>query len=173
MYLFGAYIRKYDIKDKTTPAKSILGFLAMVLLTLGSKAIIRLITKSTLGYAKSDELFISYTSITIILSSINMLLFCLTIRINTLFYRIIAFFAPATLGVYLIHVHPFVFELMLKDAFITLSHETPVILLLHTVGIALVIFLLCSAIDLLRIRLFKLIRVDKLSEYLDSIISRK
>ena len=40
LYLFGAYIKKYDLKDKITASKSMLGFFAMIILTFLSKFVI-------------------------------------------------------------------------------------------------------------------------------------
>ena len=70
VYLFGAYIRKYDICEKITSFKSVVGFLLMIVLTFASKITISFFTKSFLGQVKYDNTFISYISITILLSAI-------------------------------------------------------------------------------------------------------
>ena len=65
LYLFGAYIRKYDLKQKITASKSLLLYFAMIILTLLSKIVIRFITGAVFGQARYDNQFISYISISI------------------------------------------------------------------------------------------------------------
>ena len=171
LYLFGAYIKKYDLKDKITASKSILGFLVMAVLTFLSKFVIYFATEKILGQAKFHDIFVSYISITIVLASIFMFLFCLNIKINGACQKIIAIFAPTTLGVYLIHVHPLVFRFVIKNAFVSFTNK-PVILMVALILISvLAIFVLCAVIDLLRIQLFKLVKVGKLSEAIDNKIT--
>ena len=103
VYLFGAYIRKYDICEKITPFKCIIGYFSMIILTFISKITIRFLTKSIFGQAKFEDTFISYISITILLSAIFLLLLCLKIKINASVTKFICFVSPVALGVYLIH----------------------------------------------------------------------
>lgn len=168
LYLFGAYIKKYDVKQKTTALKSVVGFSAMIILTFLSKLVIRFATKNIFGQVKFDDIFISYTSITVVLASIFMFLFCLNIKIGKFPQKAISFFAPATLGVYLVHVHPLVFEYIIKDAFITFLYKPLIVMVVCVFAATLAIFVLCSAIDLIRIQIFKLIRVGRLCEIIDN-----
>lgn len=74
--------------------------------------------------------------------------------------KLIAFFAPMTFSVYLIHVHP-LFWALLKNRF-TFIAEFPKLLMIPAVlGTALGIYLLCSLLDWLRLRLFRLCRTEK------------
>ena len=171
LYLFGAYIKKYDLKRKITAFKSILGFFAMIILTFLSKLIIHFATKNIFGEVKLDGTFISYTSITITLSSIFMFLFCLNVKISNFSQKVIKLFSPATLGVYLIHVHPLVFQNIMRDAFISFLHKPLLVTVAYVFTATLVIFLLCSVIDLIRIQFFKLIRVGRLCEIIDNKIT--
>lgn len=172
LYLFGAYIKKYDVKQKITSLKSIVAFGAVVILTFLSKFIITFATKNIFGEARFDNTFISYTSITIVLASIFLFLFCLNVKISNFSEKLIAFFAPATLGVYLIHVHPFVFQYIIKDAFAMLAQKHFIIMIIGIVIATLLIFLICAIIDLIRIQIFKLIRIGKLSEIIDNKIDK-
>jgi len=172
LYLFGAYIKKYDLKKRFTAFRSILIFVVMVVLTFLSQLIIRFATKSIYGEVKFDDTFISYVSITIVLASVFLFLFCLNVKIGPFFQKVVHLFAPATLGVYLIHVHPFVFDYIMKDAFDAFAHKPTVIVVLCVLTATLSIFLLCSAIDLIRIQFFKLIRINKFCEIIDGKISK-
>lgn len=169
VYLFGAYIRKYDICEKITSLKCVVGFFLMIVLTFASKITISFFTKSFLGQVKFDNTFISYISITILLSAIFLFLFCLKIKINNLASKLICFLSPAALGIYLIHVHPLVFNFLIKDAFVSFVIKSPIAMILCVILASLAIFVSCAIIELLRIQIFKLIKVSKLSE----IIARK
>ncbi len=171
LYLFGAYIKKYDLKQKITASKSILGFFAMIILTFLSKIIIYFGTKNILGQVKYDNTFISYISITIVLAAVFMFLFCLNIKISNFSKKVISFFYPATLGVYLIHVQPLIFRYIMKDAFISFADKSLIVMIVGVITVALAIFLLCSVIDLIRIQFFKLLRVDRLCVFIDNKIT--
>ena len=172
VYLFGAYIRKYDIRLRITALKSILGFFSMIILTFLSKIAITFLTNSIFGQTKHEDIFISYISITILLAAVFLLLFCLNIRISNLGAKLICFFSPVTLGVYLIHVHPFVFDFVIKDAFSSFAHKPVAVMLLSVVIATISIFGLCTAIELARIQFFKLIRVNCWSENIGNAINK-
>ncbi len=166
IYLIGAYIRKYDLQEKITATKSLLLFLAMTLLTFLSRAGLHFGTKLLLGQERFVNILVSYTSISVVFSAIFIFMFCLNIRINDVSKKIIGLFAPTTLSVYLIHTHPLVFSYIMKDTFVSFAHMPLLIMLLCIFASILTIFLLCSAVDLLRIQLFKLLRISKLSDFI-------
>ena len=166
VYLFGAYIRKYDICEKITPVKCIIGYVSMIILTFISKITIRFLTKSIFGQAKFEDTFISYISITILLSAIFLLLFCLKIKISNTVSKIVCFLSPAALGIYLIHVHPLVFNFVINGAFISFASKSPIAMIICVMAASLAIFVLCGIIELLRIQIFKAIKVNKLSEFI-------
>lgn len=166
-YLFGAYIKKYNLKEKFTVLKGVLGYLAMTLLTLLTKVGIRHIVKVVGGDINLDFMFISYTSITVFLGAIFLFLGFLNIRVGKAPAKVIAFLSPATLGVYLIHVHPLVFQNVIRDAFATYSTATPAVLAFCVIAVTLGVYLCCTIIDLLRIRLFMLLHIPQLSALLD------
>ena len=167
VYLFGAYIKKYQVYEKITALKSALGFLGMTVLTFLSKFTLYFATEKVLGEVKYDETLVSYTSVTILLASVFLLMLCLKIKIGGFAQAIIRWFAPMTLGVYLIHVHPLVFEYIVKDAFVALALQHPARMVISALGWTLALFLLCSALDFYRIKLFGLIRIDRLCEWAD------
>lgn len=137
-------IKKYNVSEKITAFKSLLGFFAMIVLTFASKIIIRLLTERIFGQAKFENVFISYISITIFLSAVFLFLFCLNIKISDAASKPIYFLAPVSLGVYLIHVHPLVFEFLLKDAFASFANKPLAIMVLYVLVAALLIFAVCT-----------------------------
>ncbi len=168
VYSIGAYIKKYNLQEKITAKKSLICYFAMIIFTLLSKAVIRFASKLVFGQEQFDSVLISYISITIVFSAIFLFLFCLNVKLNNTSKKVISFFAPATLGVYLIHVHPLVFQFIIKNNFASFAHKPFVVMLICIISTTLVIFLLCSAIELLRIQLFKLLKVNKMCEFIDN-----
>lgn len=165
VYLFGAYIRKYDICEKITSFKCVIGYFSMIILTFVSKIAIWFLTKTFFGQAKYEDTFISYISITILLSAIFLLMLCLKIKISTAVAKIVCFVSPVALGVYLIHVHPLVFDYLIEDAFVSFAAKSPIAMTLCVIVASLVIFVLCTIIEMLRIQIFKAVKVSKLSEF--------
>lgn len=80
--------------------------------------------------------------------------------------KLIGFFAPASFGVYLIHVHPLVFDNILLGRFMYISSFHPLAIVPITILTAVLFFAALAAIDYVRILLFRLLRVNKLSESL-------
>lgn len=173
LYFFGAYIRKYDLKDKVTAPKSALAFAILIILTFLSKICIHFATQKIFGEAKLDNMFVSYISVTIVLAAVSLFLFCLNAKISNFLQKTVRFFSPATFGVYLIHDHPVVSQYILKDAFAGFANQSFAIMPLSVLAVTLAIFLSCSVIDLIRIRIFKLIRINRLCEMIDDQITKR
>lgn len=172
MYLFGAYVRKYNVEEKITATKAILGFFAMVALTFLSKIGIHYLTVLIFGAAKRENVLICYTSFTIFLAAVFLLLFCLKLKINPGAAKIISFLSPTALGVYLIHVHPLVFEYVVKDLFRNFAQKSPPIMVLYSLAAVFAVFVVCVLIEWLRIQAFRWIKMDRFSAWLEKSIHR-
>jgi len=171
MYLFGAYLKKRSERSKLTATVALLGYLSAIAVTFLSKLVIHFVTKHRLGSVTHDGILISYTSFTIILSSVFLFLFCRKLRLGRIAKELTELLAPTTLGVYLIHTHPLVFEHLIKNAFVPfLDKPLPLTVLLIAITVAAV-FVLCAAVELLRIQLFRLLGINKLCEYADNKIT--
>ena len=164
MYLFGAAIKVYNIKEKTTAARCIRCYLSMIIVTFLSKAVIFTATNLVFGQAKFDRILITYTSVTIVFASVFLFLFCLKINTGNQIQKVVRFVAPATLGVYLIHAHPYVFRFLLNDAFAAYAHKPALVMVLYVLATAMGIFLLCVTIEKVRIQLFKLVKISRLCD---------
>ena len=76
--------------------------------------------------------------------------------------KVSAIFAPVSFGVYLIHLHPFVHDYVMLDVFVSLAKLPAWTMIPLSIGLTVGIFLLCSAIDYVRLGLFRLLRVKQL-----------
>ena len=161
LYILGAFIRKYEDKLFRIKTYNFLAlYVVMVFLTWCWKMYFGKITKFLFGVVWGDKLFVSYISPTILISASCLLIVFSRLTIGENLKKVIRYIAPASFGVYLLHVQPLVFENYIKGQFVWINNldwyrVCPVI-----IGMSLVIFMLGITIDRIRIILFKLIGVQ-------------
>ncbi len=98
-----------------------------------------------------QRMLLIYHSPTIVINAIALLLLFRQLRIrSTAVSRIITLLAPSAFYVYIIHTHPLIWEHILKGAFSAWSSLSPAVVIFPVLGAALGIYLVCSAIDLVR-----------------------
>lgn len=159
LYLVGGYIARYDIVKKIKSSRAWLITVAMLGITFLSKFIPEMTNYILFGLDIRSSLLISYTSPTITVIAVFLLIIFSKLNLKEGAKRIIKMLAPATLGVYLIHVNKLVWDnviLNFTKAFNGSIFVIPLILL-SAVGI----YMICSIIEIGRIKLFKLMKVDK------------
>lgn len=150
LYVIGGYIRKYGMWEKVPQP-------ALLAIYLGCTVISYLFKR----FLPGTRFPASYISPLILLGSIALLLFFARLRLNDIMKKIIALFAPAAFGVYIIHVHPLIWEHIMKGRFAFVAKMHPLVMWLVVLLCAFAVYLVCSLIDLLRIQLFKLLRIKK------------
>lgn len=165
LYLVGAYIKKYGIDEKFHGGKCVLLYLACVVFAWGFNMVFN---------DKSFRLlFTGYTSPVIFAAAVFLLLFFARLNINNFWKRIIGFFAPASFGVYLLHVEPLVWNNVLYQRFTPYASLNPALLTLAIIGTALGIWLLGSLTDRIRIAVFRLLRIKKMCDKLEDCVKEK
>ncbi len=97
---------------------------------------------------------------TILSASCLLLGFC---RINITQNRIINTIASATFGVYLIHEHALVRHLLWHEVFRNASFSQSPYLIPYSLAAIVIVFFICTVIELLRSKLFKMLSGGKLS----------
>lgn len=166
LYIIGAYIRKYDVSKKYKSSKYIWMYVLCVVLTWGVKIGIEYVTLKVLGEAKGGNLLISYLSPTILLAAISLLLYFSKLRVNDILKKIVMFFSPLAFSVYLIHTAPLIWENVLLGLFRDYATVNPIVSVLLVLVTAIIIFLICSLIDLIRIKVFDFLNVRKMCEHI-------
>ena len=147
-----------------------MGFLVAIATTFLIKFGIYFGTKYLLGHAIESD-FVSYMMFPTVFAAVFLFLFCLNVKINIFSQKLIGVFAPVSLGVYLIHSHPFVFRYVLEERFLPFT-KMPIVAMVGCVLLAmLAIYLLCACIEWLRIQLFKLICINRLCVFLEEKIA--
>ena len=171
LYTAGACMKKSGLpgwKKRTC----VLIFFGCVLFSWGWKMIIEDLTRVSLGKAVFGRVFINYTSPTIVLcgAALVTLFSKLKIRGRAL-TAAVRFLAPLSFSVYIIHTHPLIWECVLKGAFKKYSAYGPLQVIPAVLMTALAIFLLCSLVDLVRRKLFDLLRIRKMCVLIESKLS--
>lgn len=174
LYAFGAYMSKYDPFERVPIWACYLVFALCAALTLFSRMLVSLTPFYYIGETDIQRLdvFVSYTSPTVLIGSVFM--FCAFSKMK--FKRkapkkIISFLCPMSLGVYLIHCHPVIVAQM-DNMFAWIGLEPIAMGLIYVIANAFIIFAICLFIDWIRLLLFKLCRIKKLSEWLEGIVHR-
>ena len=167
MYLVGAYIKKYTIAERISPKKCMAVAVGLFLLTLLSKFAISFLTELILGKAKGDNMFMRYSSLPVAVSAVCLFLCCLRAKVGKIGTKIVNLLAPTALGVYLIHVHPCIYNGILAESFAFLI-DWPVVLMVLAVAAAMIgIFLVCAVVEWARMGLFRVLRVKAFAQFVD------
>lgn len=152
MYTLGAYIRRFPI---TISTKSLLT-------TAVSCTLIPLLFALCLPSANGKFLFL-YPSPVITLYAFCFFVILLRLKIHSVFFgKVISFLAPMTFSVYLIHTHEAVWNFE-KSYFLKwyIDNGCP---WWASLVIAPAIYITCSAIDWLRIKLFNVCNVKQMAD---------
>lgn len=118
-----------------------------------------------------DGHWITYISPAILLGSLAIVSLFSKMKFSRRMSAWIGRAAPLAFGVYLIHVHPLVFQHVLKDRFAFLSEWANVPkFILGIAGCSLLLFALCMGIEAVRKYLFKWMRMDLICEKLEELL---
>jgi len=170
MYLVGAYMKKFDVGAKMKKWLALLLYvissLCSFIFCIFSKKLLKIMLVNDINY-------LTYTSPFVVLSAIFLFIFFSKLKFGKKSEKLINYITPAALGVYLIHTHPLVFNKLMKGIAIPLVNHGMLAIIFGSIAMALAIFIICIAIDLLRIQLFKLIRINALCKKLDEVFNSK
>lgn len=172
LYLIGGYIKRNPEHILWNRKKYILVYVVCVLLTAASRWLIQFVTVNILGNANNGGRFMIYTSPTMLFAAIALLIIFSQLKAEKL-QKAILFWGPLTFSVYIIHTnvfvrkgYPILYEFV--EPFFTanpLVFSGLIILLTESV------YLICSFIDFGRVKLFQLLRIGTISEWIGAKLS--
>ncbi len=176
LYLLGAIIKKQKINERV----SLLTALPVAFLMYTFTFVLKILELPSFSknasisefLTKHDSKFISYCSPMLIIASICLLCIFSKIKVPKIFHIIIGFFSQTAFSVYLIHDNIFTRRYAISGRFAVWAEQSPTNLAIKVIAAALIIFLICSAIDGIRLLVFKFFRVDKLCILLEKYIKR-
>lgn len=143
-----------------------------VLVTWGSKLAIEATAARLLDTPRGGSYLLAYTSSAVILCAVALLTLFAKMQVRGV-ARFTRFFAPLAFGVYLLHEEHLVHEHIIVGRFAPLTTLHPLLIPLAAVTCALAIWLSCSLVDHLRLRLFAALRVRERCEAFDAWVAPK
>lgn len=170
IYLLGAIIKKYNFSKLFSKKIWLVVLLSAFIITWISKIILHF---SNIPFLVSHSgQLVNYVSPTIVLMAIALLCLSSKIYCRPTFSCIILFFATSAFSVYLIHDNTLVREYLISKIHSFIGDFSFVLLTLSIIGCVVAIFLTCILMDKIRMLIFKLIKIDKLSERIEKFIRK-
>lgn len=161
LYIIGAYIKKYNVFEKTNSFKALSGYLFCVLVTWTVKFVLEIATLRLLGKVKGGSIVVSYISPTILGAAICLLVVFKNIHITAVLKKVIAKLSSLAFSVYLIHEQPLIRDYLIKEHFASYAYFSIPLMVLAVIGSACGIYIICSVIDLFREYIFGKVRVKE------------
>lgn len=112
-----------------------------------------------LGAFTKSERWTAYTSPLIFCAGIALFLIFINLKIPRWAIKVIAFLSPLTFSVYLIHVHPLIWTYVLRDVVADFGQYETLKMVLAVGCATMVIYFACSLIDLIRVYIFKWMKI--------------
>ncbi len=160
LYVVGGYLRRSELLRKLKKRWAALVYFLCLAVTWT-------------GVLRDDRRWLSYTSPTVLLEGAALVLLFskLELRARPL-RRAVEVMAPAALGVYLIHISPWLYRAVTSRLTLTFPAYGGVLCVTLVLLTALGVYLASTALELVRIRLFKLLRVPRLTAAIDRLVRR-
>ncbi len=171
-YMIGSYIKLYDL-PKNIKLKCV-----KVCIFIVSLCVV-FVLGNMLIFHKQREFFTTiltnYTSPNTVFIAAIMLILFKNMRIPNFLKKFIGALSASSFGVYIIHAHPFVMEKIFEGNFAFLDNYNSFLAILGVVIICVLVYIICSLIDYIRVFIFKIIHINKIVDYigkkLDNILS--
>lgn len=161
LYLLGGYFAKYDILSKINKKISLILFSSAIMVTFLAKVILEYFSNNFFGQIRFGNIFISFTSPTIILAAIFLFSYFIKFKPIEKFKKVISFLAPLSLSVYIIHVNPLIYNNIINGLSLPFLKSNSLIMIFQVILTTLIIFAICIAIDYLRLLLFNKLKIKE------------
>jgi surface polysaccharide O-acyltransferase-like enzyme len=155
LFVTGTYLRKYHRSFSIRKPVLLCIFGGCILITcLG-------LFVSVLNPAVNGMGLMEYTSPTIVVAAIALVLLFSTLEIPVPIQKFSLSCVSLTFGIYVVHEHPLVRRYIMEDRFLPVMELPAVAQILAVVGITVGIWLICFALEWLRQQIFRLLRVEQ------------
>lgn len=155
LYLIGGYIRKYGLFQKCRTRMFLAGYLLMIILTWATRFLLEKITYHRGGEALYGDYLVNYMSPTILFAAIFLLLLFRNFKFHRWMEKLIRIFAPLAFSVYLIHVHPIIWNRFILQKFVAYGEMSWMRESVYVLATAAVIYVICSCVELIRAWIFR------------------
>lgn len=171
LYFLGAYLKKYHTQYKKNTARHFAVYVFSILSACIVKFILEYLSYMHSSSTNDYSQIIEYTSPFILLSSISLLLMFSTFHFPHSANHTIRFFSRSSFSTYLLHEHPFIRDLFIREQFRYILQFPGLLHIPMLLISGMAIWVVCIAIDQLRIIIQKLFRTEKLLDYLESVFT--
>ncbi|MBQ4264389.1 MAG: acyltransferase [Clostridia bacterium] len=161
LYALGTYIRRFDPFSKLSVRAISLLLLGACVLQASAGFILRPLSQLLTGKAVTQWYFICHDSpTTLVLAVLMLALFSrLSFSCSHRFFRLLV---SSSFSVYLIHDHPLIRRHIIIPLGNQLAQLPSLLVIPSAFACALIIYLLCTGIDVLREKLFRTLRISEL-----------
>ena len=161
LYLTGAYIKKYGFFGNKNWV-SVVIYLGCVLLSWGVKMLEEYLAPSPYWSDLAGGFLTQYSSPTMFLTGVSLFVIFANISLPKAARKIVAFIAPCTFGVYIIHAHPLMWDRLITYKYAHFIDYNPILMILAAVGSAIILFCVLWSVDFVRHCIFRLFRIKNL-----------
>lgn len=179
MYLMGAAVRLHaDDGFRLPKSTCFFGYIFCTLISVGWRFYMDHMVAQYPGvkeYADRRGLLTSYTAPFIVIGTVLLVILFMQINVRTnVAKRAIGAVAEASFAVYIIHVQPVIWTFYMKRRFSGIAYEPAWRMVLYILLAIVVIYAVCTALELLRLWIFKHTRltrlIDRLGDTVDSLV---
>lgn len=170
LYIIGATMKKCDIGKNLKSYQALLGIIGLYTLTFlyflygpGFKTNHLNITRNVL---------VSYTSPTILGSAILYVILFSKLKFHNITNKVIKFFAPTAFAIYIINCHGAIWTYVMKSLFVPFANKRLLLIFVSVIGFSIIFSLLSMLVDKIRILIFKLFKIDKLTIKIETLIRK-
>lgn len=173
LYLAGAYISKYNVGQKLSVKKSAFLWFVCVLLVFIIKMGVEKLTYSLTGTAKFGYIMAYYTMPLTVVEAVLLLICFSKLQIHKEpVKKGIRTVAATTFGIYVIHLQSYIFYHYIGGCTADFADDPVALIPVKVLTLAVVVFVVCSLIDFLRKQLFRLLRLHRLSEFIENRVQK-
>ena len=172
LYILGAYLHKYNIIERVKKSSAFILYIVCILITWFAKMFFENIPCKTFDLTEYKHTLMNYTSPTMVLASLGLFVIFSKLTFPKGINKAIAFLSPAALGVYIIHTFKPVWDNIIKDFAVDFANKHTMVMIGFVLLSSITIYAVCTTIDLLRIQFFRLCRVKKLCQKIESLTEK-
>lgn len=165
LYIVGAWMKKCEIPSKIKTPFLWLMLSCTILLTWVGTAFLPEWTRG--------PYLLKYSSPTVICSAFCFVGLFAKIKVEEGFQKVIAFTAPTSFGIYILHCSNLVWNNFIVGKHAYIAELSPFVFPFGVIGSALLVFLCCMVVEKVRSYLFALLRVDKGAQWVQTTIEKR
>ncbi|MEI3219531.1 MAG: acyltransferase family protein [Lachnoclostridium sp.] len=168
LYMIGAAVKRFQwdqkiLRNKNAKRNLVLISIGCVTITTCWYFIVGRVTMMILGEVWGNKILMSYVSPTVLCLSVCLLALFSSMKIGNRVIPLVKFCAPATFGVYLIHMQPLVAKNIISTSFAWIADLPGLFPILFILLVSFAILCICILIDRMRMLIFKVCKIDEIA----------